>query len=207
MANLFNQASVQSFSRRTASVSPPLPGTQLNNRMDELDGLFQQEHEEGIKDPQMFRYCMMREISTQTEKPHRGRKPNPPSFLTGTKKTEEKDKFWLRAFRSAMKRDFPGFKSDLPLSDRAFWRDYVSKAGEPGKAHRFQSYSRSYKDYLFSSREFAERFGQWLETEGVRELRRKYNPEAKPEMYEMMWEYAKNVLAVYHQTITMAKNE
>lgn len=207
MANLFNETAIPPSVPAVASVSPLRPVTHLNNRMDELDGLFQEGHEEGIKDPPMFRYCLMREVSTQTEKPHRGRRPNPPSFLTGTKKTEEKDKFWLRAFRSAMKRDFPNFKSDLPLSDRAFWRDYVSKAGEPGKSHRFQSYSRSYKDHLFSRREFAERFAHWLETEGVRELRRKYNPEVKPDMYAMMWEYAKDVLAVYHQVMTLAKVE
>lgn len=80
-----------------------------------------------------YRYCLKREMSTQTDKPKRGRKPK---NVKPFKKTEEKDKFWLRAFRTYIKKEYRRFKSDLLLTERAFWREYLSKIGQPERSTR-----------------------------------------------------------------------
>jgi len=161
--------------------------------MEELEEVFSGAREEEV--PGQFRLCLMREMSTQTAKLPRGRRPNPKSQEVGCRKNEEKDKFWLRAFRSAMKRDFPKLKKGL--GDRSFWRDYLGKFGEPGKSHQYPSYNRKYKNHLFSHTVFTQRFRTWLDSEGAQTLRLKHNPDTKPETYRMLWEYAREVLAVY----------
>lgn len=165
--------------------------------MEELDAVFGEEHEVETKPAPCYRSCYMREISTQTIKPQKGRKLNSIAATKGGKKTEEKDKFWLRAFRSSMKKDFHRIKKELATGDRSFWREYLSKEGEPGKTNRFSSYSRSYKDHLFGRPGFVIRFRKWLEKDGLQELENKHSSDTEPETYRVLLEYAREVLAVY----------
>ena len=148
-----------------------------------------------------YRYCLKREMSTQTEKPKKGRKPKE-GVKKGNKKTEEKDKFWLRAFRTCMKGEFLHFKTSLTPSERSFWREYLSSEGQPERSlkyslHRFRSYGKQYKDYLFGHPSFSARFRDWLNLEGLEELERKYPQDRNRDTHRMLREYAYEVLAVY----------
>ena len=163
--------------------------------MVELEVLFNEDGE-GKTGPKV-RNCYMRDVGTQTAKQTRGRKPSLLAPVKGNKKTEEKDKFWLRAFRSAMRKHFHRKKKELASCDRSFWREYLSKDGEPGKNNRFSSYSRSYKNHLFSRHSFVKCFREWLATDGMQELRIKHNPELEPVTYQVLLEYAREVLFVY----------
>jgi len=166
--------------------------------VEELDAVFiGAEHEEEAKSSPRYRACLMREISTQTARPPKSRKPNSIASTKGGKKTEEKDKFWLRAFRSAMKKNFHRIKKELATGDRSFWREYLSKEGEPGKTNRFSSYSRSYKDHLFGRPGFVLQFRKWLEKDGLQELENKHSLDTEPDTYRVLLEYAREVLAVY----------
>jgi len=108
----------------------------------------------------------------------RGRKPLRP-FDPVKKKTEEKDKYWLRAFRGYMKTNYQSLKVEISPEDRAFWREHLGAEGKPEKGRRylplsFLSYGRSYKDYLFSNGSFTSLFQRWFAQEGTRELEKKY---------------------------------
>ena len=163
--------------------------------IEDLEAIFI-EYEVGKVECNM-RNCSVRDVSTQTVRQPRRNKQKMGHFQGKcSRKTEEKDKFWLRAFRSAMKKEINHSKYEISTCDRLFWREYLSKAGEPGRDSRFPSYNRSYKNYLFSRISFVQCFRRWLEIEGASELRKRHCPERDPEMYRMMWEYAE-VLAGY----------
>lgn len=91
----------------------------------------------------------------------RGRKPSRP-FDPVHKKTEEKDKFWLRAFRAYMKTHYPEIRKGLTPQDRFFWREYLGPDGQPVKGNRFSSYGRLYKQHLFSEDTFVQQFQDWF---------------------------------------------
>ena len=165
--------------------------------MEDLDAIFKGEHCEETKAPAKFRCCYMKEASTQTSRVPKARNSSQIVPTKGAKKTEEKDKFWLRAFRSAMKKHFHLIKKEVATNDRSFWREYLSKEGEPGKTNRYSSYSRKYKAYLFSRPGFVARFRKWLEKDGLEELKNKHNPETEPDTFRVLLEYAREVLAVY----------
>lgn len=91
----------------------------------------------------------------------RGRKPSRP-FDPVHKKTEEKDKFWLRAFRAYMKTHYPKIRKGLNSQERFFWRDYLGPEGQPVKGNRFSSYGRLYKTHLFGEDSFVQQFQDWF---------------------------------------------
>jgi hypothetical protein len=52
------------------------------------------------------------------------------------KKTEEKDKYWLRAFRTYMQGAYLDIQVSLFPHEQIFWRSFLSAAGKPGKEKR-----------------------------------------------------------------------
>lgn len=71
----------------------------------------------------------------QSETRKRGRKPLRPNDPI-RKKTEEKDKFWLRAFRSYMKTIYHEIEGSICPSERVFWEEFFTLAGKPSKGRR-----------------------------------------------------------------------
>lgn len=111
-------------------------------------------------------------------KKKRGRKPLRP-FDPVRKKTEEKDKYWLRAFRSYMKANYVILRAEMSADDRIFWREHLGVEGKPEKGRRydicsFLSYGKKYKDYLFSHPTFVFHFQRWFTQHGAAELGKKY---------------------------------
>lgn len=115
--------------------------------------------------------------SKKTEPPpkRRGRKPVRPHDPI-KKKTEEKDKYWLRAFRGYMKDCFLDFRSEMSPKDIEFWEEYLGPAGAPKKGNRFLSFGKRYKNYLFSNSSFVYYFTKWFLKYGEVELKKKYEP-------------------------------
>lgn len=109
---------------------------------------------------------------TQRRKGTLGRRPLRPNDPI-KKKTEELDKFWLRAFRGYMEILIPQIESSICPDQLEFLAEYLSAEGRPGKGSRFLSYGRKYKDYLFSHRSFAYLFHKWFLEQGKAELRKK----------------------------------
>lgn len=62
----------------------------------------------------------------------RGRRPLRPQDPV-KKKTEEKDKYWLRAFRAYMKLEYEALQNIFTLAEQAFWRDHLGSGGKPEK--------------------------------------------------------------------------
>lgn len=52
------------------------------------------------------------------------------------KKTEEKDKYWLRAFRKYMRSRYPKLRKSLSPADQQFWDFLLSHWGTPGKGNK-----------------------------------------------------------------------
>jgi hypothetical protein len=71
----------------------------------------------------------------KAQKRRRGRKPLRPQDPI-KKKTEEKDKYWLRAFRAYMQTIYSDIDGLLCPSERNFWREHLSAAGKPEKGNR-----------------------------------------------------------------------
>lgn len=72
---------------------------------------------------------------SHTEKRKRGRKPLRPNDPI-KKKTEEKDKYWLRAFRSYMKLAYKDIEGILCPREREFWAEFFTLAGKPSKGRK-----------------------------------------------------------------------
>lgn len=89
------------------------------------------------------------------------------------KKTEEKDKYWLRAFRTYMQAAYPILEGCFTPQELEFWRDHLSRSGKPDKKNRYLSYGRSYKDFLFSHSTFVYYFQKWFFEAGGAELSNK----------------------------------
>ena len=104
----------------------------------------------------------------------RGRKPIRPLDPI-KKKTEEKDKYWLRSFRKYIKDNFTKFSSTLNSDDLQFWTDYLSTMGVPEKNNSFSSYGKKYKNYLFSNSDFVCRFQNWFLENAENEISKKYD--------------------------------
>ena len=83
----------------------------------------------------------------------RGRKPIRPNDPI-KKKTEEKDKYWLRGFRGYMKTKYPDIAHTLTPEEQAFWLDHLSTKGVPDKGNVFFSYGKRYKNHLFCQPSF-----------------------------------------------------
>lgn len=103
----------------------------------------------------------------------RGRKPLRP-FDPVKKKTEEKDKYWLRAFRGYMKVSYVLLKGEMSVDDRAFWKEHLGPDGKPEKGRKYLSYGKKYKDFLFSHSTFVHHFQRWFIQFGEAELAKKY---------------------------------
>lgn len=106
------------------------------------------------------------------ERKKRGRKPLRPLDPV-RKKTEEKDKYWLRAFRAYMRAYYPTVRERLPSEEQEFWDFHLSPAGKPGKGNRFASYGKTYKQFIFSRPSFCQFFRQWFREFGELELSKK----------------------------------
>ncbi|OMJ92019.1 hypothetical protein SteCoe_5338 [Stentor coeruleus] len=107
------------------------------------------------------------------EKPKRGRKPLRPDDPIRIK-TEEKDKFWLRAFKSHMRKVVDLHWKDFCNEEKLFWKFYFSANGKPGKKRRFLSYGKQYKNFLFESCFFKSKFKDWFTNQGQAVLEKKY---------------------------------
>ena len=132
--------------------------------------------------------------SSPRERKRRGRKPIRPNDPV-KKKTEEKDKYWLRAFRAYMKTLYPHIKSNLSTEERNFWREHLGPSGKPEKGHQFRSYGRRYKDYLFSQPTFTTHFRAWFQEHAEEELAKKYRPES--DLWFVFYDYAQKDLYNY----------
>lgn len=146
------------LSEYTSSITgstDPMSGMVENNI---LEGLLLIDSEEKLK---------------SNEKPKRGRKPLRPLDPIRTK-TEEKDKFWLRAFRSYMGKSIDLLWKSFSNEEKLFWKLYFSSAGKPGKKKRFLSYGKKYKMFLFECSFFKEKFIDWFNNFGQTVLEKRY---------------------------------
>ena len=125
----------------------------------------------------------------------RGRKPNRP-FDPVRKKTEEKDKYWLRAFRAYMKTHFGKIRKTMKAEERFFWRDYLGPEGKPEKGNRYSSFGRQYKTALFSNPSFVQHFQDWFLNFGEEELLKKC-PRQSP-LWFVFFDYASKELFNYN---------
>ena len=106
------------------------------------------------------------------ERKKRGRKPQRPLDPI-RKKTEEKDKYWLRAFRAYMRAYYPTVRERLPSEEQEFWDFHLSPSGKPGKGNKFASYGKTYKQFIFARPSFCQFFRQWFREFGEFELTKK----------------------------------
>ncbi|CAG9321133.1 unnamed protein product [Blepharisma stoltei] len=127
-------------------------------------------------------------------KKKRGRKPLRP-FDPIKKKTEEKDKYWLRSFRSYMKFHYPQIENSLTEEDKEFWLFYLGSKGKPDKGGKFLSYGKKYKDFLFSHQNFIKEYRQWFAECGQAELNKKC--EVGSDLWFVYYDYASKELLNY----------
>jgi hypothetical protein len=114
-----------------------------------------------------------------------------------TKKTEELDKFWLRAFREYIKKNY--YKYEFTLDQKMFWEEYFSEDNMPGKGKEFLSYGKRYKLFLFKNQIFAERFSEWFAIRGKEKLAEKRSPESF--IFKEYYSYAKDELLTFARRI------
>ena len=122
----------------------------------------------------------------------RGRKqlrPNDPV----KKKTEEKDKFWIRSFTACV-RERPG---DFIKLDPDFWNDFLSYECRPGKGKRFKSYGKEYKKFLFGNSSFATSFNSWFEVNAEQSLKKRHVPGS--DSWFVFFDYAARELCNHYQ--------
>lgn len=124
----------------------------------------------------------------------RGRKPNRP-FDPVHKKTEEKDKYWLRAFRAYMLTRFAQIRKTMTAEERFFWRDYLGPEGKPEKGNRFSSFGKQYKNALFANPSFVQHFKEWFLAYGEIELLKKYSKQSP--LWFVFYDYAAKDLLGY----------
>lgn len=127
-------------------------------------------------------------------KSKRGRKPLRPQDPI-RRKTEEKDKYWLRAFRSYMQGRFHEEKKSMNSEDRFFWREYLSPEGKPDKGNKYLSYGQRYKDFLFGHSTFISHFHEWFQHFGQITLENKYK--STSDLYFVYYDYAVKELLGY----------
>ena len=124
----------------------------------------------------------------------RGRKPIRPNDPI-KKKTEEKDKYWLRVFRGYMKTRYPEVSHLLTTDEQNFWLDHLSAKGVPDKGNIFSSYGKKYKNHLFSQPSFVHYFQEWFYQYGEVELSRKCSPGS--DLWFVFFDYASKELINY----------
>ena len=124
----------------------------------------------------------------------RGRKPIRPNDPI-KKKTEEKDKYWLRMFRGYMKTKYPEISHLLSADEQSFWQDHLSSKGVPDKGNIFSSYGKKYKNHLFSQPSFVNYFQDWFHQFGEIELGRKCKPGS--DLWFVFFDYASKELVNY----------
>lgn len=147
-----------------------------------------------VSDPDVF--CL-NPIENETKSRRRGRKllrPNDPV----QKKTEEKDKFWLRAFGAYMNTNFALLKRQMTPKELRWWKTYRSSEGYPGKAKRYLSYGKLYKDHIFGQPSFVAHFRGWFNEYGASTLMNKY-PEGS-DLWFVFYNYAQEILYNYSGT-------
>mmetsp|Transcript_18497 Transcript_18497/g.33371 ORF Transcript_18497/g.33371 Transcript_18497/m.33371 type:complete len:232 (-) Transcript_18497:36-731(-) len=135
------------------------------------------------------------DLTTSDRCKRRGRKPIRPNDPI-RKKTEEKDKYWLRAFRAYMKAHIAELKKLLLPAELKWWKFYLSADGKPGKGHSYLSYGKMYKNYIFSQPTFVKFFRSWFTEFGDQELRRKCAPGT--DLWFVFYDYAQNELYNYN---------
>ena len=133
----------------------------------------------------------------RNDRPKRGRRPLRP-FDPIRKKTEEKDKYWLRAFRSHIRKVVESRNNCLEKEELEFWDFYLGPNGKPGKGHKFLSYGKKYKGYLFSNNFFVMRFREWFDETGEQLLMKKYEPGTAE--WFVFYDYAARDLYYYSQS-------
>ncbi|CAG9331388.1 unnamed protein product [Blepharisma stoltei] len=124
----------------------------------------------------------------------RGRRPLRP-FDPIKKKTEEKDKYWLRSFRSYMKFNYSKIEHTLNIHDKIFLQEYLSSRGKPDKVNKYLSYGKKYKDYLFSHQIFTSLYREWFKNYGHIELSKKCK--AGSDLWFVYYDYASKDLFNY----------
>lgn len=155
--------------------------------IEEFSKIYEQE-----LDNQLDKYRFQLTQSSDKVKKKRGRKllrPNDPI----RKKTEIKDKYWLRAFRNFVKVNINKFKDFFSSTQLEFWDYYVSNSGKPGKNSKFLSYGKSYKNFLFAEPSFLEIFKAWLLEFGQAEISKKYEPGS--DLWFIYYDYALKEIA------------
>ena len=120
-------------------------------------------------------------------KKRRGRRPLRPLDPV-RKKTEEKDKYWLRAFRAYMRTAYPSLKDRMSPEDQNFWNLYLSPTGKPGKGGQFSSYGKAYKSFLFSQATYMRCFRRWFTEHGETELSKKCS--RSTDLWFVFYDYA-----------------
>jgi hypothetical protein len=133
----------------------------------------------------------------RNDRPKRGRRPLRP-YDPIRKKTEEKDKYWLRAFRSHIRKIVENNEIIMGNDEADFWEFYLGPNGKPGKGHKFLSYGKKYKGYLFANEFFVKRFRQWFEETGDQLLLKKY--ERGTAEWFVFYDYAARDLYYYCQS-------
>jgi len=124
----------------------------------------------------------------------RGRKPIRPNDPI-KKKTEEKDKYWLRMFRGYMKARYSEVVHLLSTEEQSFWLEHLSSKGVPDKGNVYSSYGKKYKNHLFSQPSFVSYFQEWFYKYGEIELGRKCNPGS--DLWFVFFDYASKELVSY----------
>jgi len=124
----------------------------------------------------------------------RGRKPLRPQDPI-RKKTEQKDKYWFRTFRSYMRESYSYLSAAMTSEVQDFWKVYLSLAGRPSKGGQFPSYSKEYKNYLFGQASFDEQFGRWFRCYGETALCLKYPRDSA--LWFVYYDYAASELVNY----------
>lgn len=91
-----------------------------------------------------------------------------------------------------MKTNIAGIKKQLSPADLKWWKFYLSTEGKPGKGHRYLSYGKVYKSYIFSQATFVNFFRGWFAEFGEAELQKKCTPGT--DLWFVFFDYAQNEL-------------
>lgn len=112
-----------------------------------MDG---QEYEE-LSEPQTI-------VETGKKRGRRLLRPNDPLNI----KSELKDKFWLRKFRSFFKKHYSEIDAVLSAEEKEFWEEFLSASGVPSRRGIYKSYSQRYKQHLFQNPSYFAYFRNWF---------------------------------------------
>lgn len=157
-----------------------------------LDEILSNLHQSPNSNPRYLSPVKIHPPSLETKK--RGRKPIRPNDPI-KKKTEEKDKYWLRVFRGYMKTRFAEISHLLSNEEIKFWQDHLSPKGIPDKGNIFSSYGKKYKNFLFSQPSFVFYFQEWFYKLGEIELGKKCKPGS--DLWFVFFDYASKELVNY----------